>query len=237
MKFNYKTNFKLDIYRQKFINKTIKNGKFYINKDNIILSKEYPENEIKNLNSDSYSKKKFKDKKRKYYIIIEKLCKQYYPNSINVIEVGAGTGRFAKMYISKFKPKNYILYDSSKLMIRRIKKKLKTQNFTKIIIKNKSFKNISELNKYDCVIALEALEHINWDKEFLSSISHGTWVFFSVPRVHAFNHVRAFLTPDSITYRYKDILNIYEIREVRRNINFKSKHNYPIHWAIVSQKK
>jgi len=103
----------------------------------------------------------------------------------------------------------------------------------------KSFKNISaeEIKKYDCIISLEVLEHINWDKEFLSSLSPSTWVFLSVPRIHDSTHVRAYLTPDSIAYRYKDILNIYEIREVKRIIHFKSKHNYPLIWGIASQRK
>ena len=44
-KFNYSTNFHVDEHRQRFINKNIDSGEFYINKEDIIISKEYPKNE------------------------------------------------------------------------------------------------------------------------------------------------------------------------------------------------
>jgi len=237
MDFNYKTNFKCGEERQKYIEKTVRNGKFCENKDGVVISKEYPKNEKNNLNSKFYKQDNFKDKKREYYIEVLKLCKNYH-SFTNILEVGAGTCFFAKTYINKFKPNSYTIYDSSDVMCKRSRKKLEGKSSTNINIYNNSFKDISaeELTKYDCVIALEVLEHINWDKEFLFSIAPETWIFFSVPRIHSFNHVRAFLTPDSIAYRYKSILDIYEIREVKRDIHFKSKHNYPIHWVVAARR-
>jgi len=238
-KFDYITNFKVNEHRQRFINSVIDEGKFYVNKEGVVISKEYPKNEKNNKNSELYSSKNFKNKNRTHYFDTIKMCNKYYNNSINVLEVGPGTGQFAEMYVNKFKPKSYTFYEDSKPMVKRIKKRFKTEVFTKLHIKEKSFKDLptSKLSRYDCVISLEVFEHINWDKEFLFALSPKTWVFFSVPRIHGDVHTRAYLTPDSIFYRYKDILDIHVIKEVRRVIHFKSKHNYPMHWVIVSQRK
>jgi 2-polyprenyl-3-methyl-5-hydroxy-6-metoxy-1,4-benzoquinol methylase len=236
---NFINEFKCGKFRKKFIEKMIRTGEFYRNKNGVVLSKEYPENEKNNFNNDGYGKKKPKNRKKNHYPVINRLCKKYYSSPTNVLEVGPGNGYFAKMYINKFKPKSYTLYDTSDRMIKIIKNKFLGEDRTKINIKNKSFKDIpkSEFNNYDCVLGLQVFEHINWDKEFLYSINSGTWVFFSVPRVHGFNHVRAFMTPDSIYYRYHDVLDICEIREVVRTIHFKSKHNYPLIFAVAAKRK
>jgi len=230
--------FKDSIHRQNFVEKQIKTGEFYRDGNGVVLSNEYPENEKNNLGSEIYSEKNFKNKKRDHYFEIISLSKAYYSSPTTVLEVGAGTGCFARMYINKFNPKKYVFYEYSKPMVKRIHKEFKKQGDTEIDVKRKSFKNISkqELSKYDCIMALQVFEHINWDREFLSSISPGTWIFFSVPRIVNEHHVRAFLTPDSIIYRYKDILDIKEIREIKRVIHFKSKHNYPLKWAIAAKR-
>ena len=194
--------------------------------------------EKKNDNSEMYDSKNFRDKKRTHYFDTLKMCKKYYNNPINVLEIGPGTGQFAEMYVNRFKPESYALYENSKPMVKRIKKRFKIEGFTKINIKKKNFKDLSKskLSKYDCVISLEVFEHINWDREFLDLLSYKTWVFFTVPRIHGDIHTRAYLTPDSIFYRYKNILDIHTIREVKRIIHFNSKHNYPMHWVIVAQR-
>jgi len=242
MKFNYITNFELNSIKKEFINTVLKKEAFYINDYNIIESKEFPKNEFKN-DSKSYNKlwkeSQWKDKDRIYYGEMIKLCKKYGTFN-NILEVGAGFGWFSKIFIKYNNPECYSIYETSTVAFDKMKKKFVNLP-NNINIYNKSFKNIpsEELVKYDCVIALEVLEHINWDKEFLSSISTETWIFFSVPRIHSFNHVRAFLTPDSIAYRYKDILDIYEIREIikYREKKYKPSHYYPTHWGVAAKVK
>ena len=238
MKFDYIKKFDMSEDRKRYIEKVLLTKQFYRNEDDIIVSEEYPENEQNSNSENNFDKNGFGiDKNRRHYTIIKKLCKQYYPFPKQVLEVGAGTGYFAKIFIDKFIPQKYAVYEFSK-SFKIIRKKFKEERRTKVVIHNKSFKDLSskELEQYDCVIALEVLEHINWDREFLSKIKPGTWVFISVPRIHGYNHVRAFLTPDSIAYRYRDILKIHEIKEVKRSINFKSKHNYPLIWAAACKK-
>ena len=224
--------------RKQYVEKSIKMGKFYRNKDSVVVSREYPNKEMTSEAEDKIYNKNHKDKPRKYYGITNKLCKKYYPNPSCVLEVGSGSGYFAKKYINCLKPKKYVACDFCKMAILRMKKRIKMTENTKIQIKYKNINDIRkiDLEKFDCVIALEVLEHVTKDLKFLSKINKGTWVFLSVPRIYGYNHVRAFLTPDSICYRYRKLLNIYEIREDKRNINFKSRHNYPLIWIAVGQK-
>jgi len=231
--------------RRRFIEREIASGEFYRNKDGIILSKEYPENEKNNYKKKFWHHKNYKNKERDHYKVVLNLCETYYKNADTILDVGAGSGYFGRMYVNKFSPKKYVLYDASIDQIKKIAKEFKNQEGTEIQIKYQSFRHISEseLTRYDCVISLQVFEYINWDKEFLSKISPGTWVFFSVPSVPKSLSdkpslaVRLFLTPDSILYRYKSLLDIYEIKEVHRQYHNISFHRYPRKWAIVAQKK
>lgn len=235
--FKYKTDFKINNKNKKFIDKQISKKNFYVNDDGIIVSKEY----FKNEKTDKFYNKEIKrgymrNKKRRYYDKVFYLCKKYYFDFNDILEIGAGTGYFSKLFIDKFKPKKYTVYEFSKSA--DIFEKNVKSLITKIILKRESFKNIKILDNYDCFIALEILEHIIWDKVFLSSIPSGKLIFFSVPIIHDKQHVRAFLTPDSIAYRYKDILNIKEILGSSRNIanSYKDEHFYPTHWAVVAER-
>jgi hypothetical protein len=235
-KFNYKTDFFLDEKRQEFIKKEIDKGSFYVNEEKIIISREYKFHErTDKFYNKEIKKGRMKHKDRRYYSKILRLCEKYYYNFSNVIEIGAGTGFFSKLFIDKFSPKRYTAYEFSK-SADIFREKVKSLS-TEIILKKESFKNVEDINLYDCVIALEIFEHINWDKEFLLSIPSDKWVFFSVPVIQDKQHVRAFLTPDSIAYRYKDVLNIYEILESVRDIShiYKNNHYYPTHWAIAAK--
>ena len=236
MKFNYKTDFEINDQRSKFISTALKKEPFYVNKKGIIVSKEFPKNEFKNT-SKTYSTKLWRDKDRIYYGEMLKLCDRYGGFN-NVLEVGAGHGRFSKIFIEGNDFDSYDIYETSTFAVEQMREKFKNLSCN-ITIHNKSFKDIStkELEKYDCVIALEVLEHINWDKEFLSFINDRSWIFFSVPIIHSFNHVRAFLTPDSIAYRYREILDIHEIKEIvkHRKEKTKPKHYYPTHWGVVAK--
>ena len=237
-KIKYKTDFKIDEIKQKVIDKKIRKKEFYINNEGVIISKERSKNErnSKYYNS-KYKEKKKRDKYHQAYGVMKDLCKKYYSNPINVLEVGAGFGTFAKMFIDAFNPKSYTLYEFSSI-VKKIKKKFNNES-CKIYIKNEDFREIDDMDKYDCVIAMSVLEHIKWDKEFLNKIKSNSWVFLSLPVTHAFEHVRGYLVPDSIFYRYEKILDIYEIRQILRPKTsiYKPHLIYPTHWGVVAKKK
>lgn len=231
MKFSYKCDFLLTKKRMEYIYKIVRKGDFYI-KNGIVISKEFPKRELGRLSYDAERRKgRARDKPRKQYKYVLKLCRKYNHNFNNVLEVGAGFGYFAEMFIMEFKPQKYTLYEFSSETISTIERRM--EKFpTETVIRNETFKNITDVHQYDCIIAQQVLEHINWDKDFLKKIKPKTWVFLSLPTVQGYCHVRAFLTPDSIAYRYRKILKIYEIRHIPRSRIYK----YPHQWAIVARK-
>ena len=239
MDFDYKTNFKIDKVKQKYIDNELKTKKFFYNEDGVIVSKEYSKREAgHSYYSKDWKKQKNTGKFHAYKKSMMGLCERYYPSSNNPLEVGGGCGTWAEAFINKFNPDNYTVYEFSS-SIEEIKKRVKGLS-ANVTIRNKTFRDISskELEKYDCVMALEVLEHINWDREFLSKIKSGTWVFISVPVPQAkTEHVRAYLTPDSVAYRY-DMLKIHEIKGVLRSKKSirKWNHYYPLFWSVVAQR-
>jgi len=238
MKFKYKTDFNIDKTKQKIIDKMIEKKEFYINKDGIIVSKNYSKHERNHkYYNNKYKKNRWRDKYHQSYGVIKDLCKEYYPDAKNILELGAGFGHFAEIFIDYFNPKSYTIYEFSST-VKEIESRLINKSCD-ISIKNEDFRNISNIEKYDCVIAMSVLEHIKWDREFLNKIKTNSWVFLSLPVTQAFEHVRGYLTPDSIVYRYRKILDVFEIRQIQRPKSsiYKSSHEYPTHWGVASIKK
>jgi len=241
MNFNYKTDFKIDKIRQRYIDRELDSKKFFYNEEGIIVSKEYSKREVgSKYYSKAWKSQRNPEKFHAYKRSMMDLCKKYYSSFNNILEVGGGFGTWAEAFIKEFEPERYTVYEFSSA-VKKIKKRLKNSPID-IIIHNTTFKDIplKELEQYDCVIALEVLEHINWDREFLSKIKPGTWVFISVPVPQASTeHVRAYLTPDSVAYRYRKMLKIYEIREVTKGKKSCRKwhHHYPLFWSVVAQRK
>lgn len=212
MEENYKHDFAMtDIYK-KFMDDQINNLlNHFIDSEGVPISKEFPERE---LGSKAYNKvwkrKPQRDSEHPYMPVTIELCKTYHSTAKNILEVGAGFGNFALSFIDTFTPESYTAFEFSSAA-KKLKKRLKKLACETVVCQD-SFRDVQNFDNYDCVIALEVFEHISWDLEFLSKLKTGTWVFFSVPTKHAKDHVRAFLTHASIWKRYRDIVDISEIR-------------------------
>ena len=143
------------------------------------------------------------------------LCKEFYPNPTNVLEIGAGTGAPAKRFIDNLSPNSYTLNEFSNSIF-EMTPYLKDIKNCETHIHNANFQTITkeQLSKYDLIVALEILEHINGDIEFLSKLKSGTWVILSVPAFQAVMHVRAFQISQDILNRYGSILDIKKIMKV-----------------------
>jgi 2-polyprenyl-3-methyl-5-hydroxy-6-metoxy-1,4-benzoquinol methylase len=232
----YITNFVFNQKMKKRMKQIVEKKLFYKNKNGIYISKYFPNNQKKStFYSNSIKIKERLDKKyRSQYYAILKLCRKYYPSTSNnnILEVGAGFGRFAELFIKKFKPNNYTICEFALEAEKTIIKKMEPlKRYTNIHIKIEDMFKL-EVSNYNCIFAMEVLEHIRKDIMFLNKINKNSMVFISVPSIHGVSHVRAFLTPDSIQYRYKDILQFIEIN----NANPK-KDKYPVIWAAVAIKK
>ena len=230
MELSYKLDFKTTPIYEEFIEEQIHElQNYFIDSEDVPISKEFPERE---LGSKAYNKvwkkKPQRDDEHPYMPVTIELCKTYQPAAKNVLEVGAGFGNFALNFICTFTPESYTAYEFSSAA-KKIKKRLKKLACKTVVYKD-SFRDVENFDNYDCVIALEVLEHISWDLEFLSKLKKGTWVFFSVPTKHAKDHVRAFLTHESIWKRYRSILKIHEIRSLCFHPDF------PKWWCVAACK-
>ena len=100
-----------------------------------------------------------------YVAVILALIKQNYPNPQCVLDVGAGFGFPALRFISNLNLKRYTVYEFSNAF-NFLHQLLKPINDSCMItLHNSTFKDMNP-SGFDCVIALEILEHITWDISF-----------------------------------------------------------------------
>ena len=227
---NLNTDFKMNNTYSKYIDDQMSAGKdFLFSLDGVPISKEYPEKEVSSEIYDKiWDKKPHHNNVHPYMSIMAELCKKHSPDVKHIIDVGAGFGNMAIMFIDKIKPLSYTAYEFSNAHEKITERFKNVSCETNVIVD--SFRECS-LEKFDCVVATEIFEHICWDIEFLSKIPSGTYIYFSVPSHHSIVHVRAFLVPESIYLRYDDVVDIIDIKTVYRH------KDIPKWWCVAARKK
>ena len=134
-------------------------------------------------------------------------------NNERIVDLGCGSGQFAKLLLNKGKRFVYGLDYSDEAI--SIAKKLNPEHKDKFVVKDllKDFK----LPAHDLVICFEVLEHINEDLSVIKKIQSGKRFIFSVPNFDYKSHVRKFETGREIMLRYKDLLDVDLIYPVKMN--------------------
>ena len=157
-----------------------------------------------------------------YVSVVLNLAQKYKMSPRNVIDIGAGFGNPAAEFLKLFTPEMYDLYEFSSAAD-EISKTLtsKVPNNTRIHIYKYNFQNLTRrlLAKYNVLVALEILEHINNDLEFLDKLKQKTCILFSLPISISRFHVRAFPTKRQIYQRYSHLINIIEINPILDHTN------------------
>lgn len=177
---------------------------------------EVPENEVGPEHYNAFFKRnpKYKSTRHPYIKPIINMMWESKCKFTNILEIGAGFGLASEEIISKFKPESYCGYEFSNAMSGLRERLNQFSTLCNISLINDTFKDIDRMDRFDCVIALEILEHINWDLDFIKKINPGTKVFFSVPTKPNKLHVRHFIDKDSIIKRYSEFLEINSIEFV-----------------------
>ena len=140
---------------------------------------------------------------------------QYLSNRENsILEIGCGSGQFANMLFDNGYL-NYTGMDFSNEAI-RIAKKVNPKYQNKFFVANALTTDLV-IEKYDIIICFEVLEHIQEDIELLDRIQPGTRLLLSVPNYDSAYHVRYFETSEKVYNRYKDIVDIFEMKTVYFN--------------------
>jgi len=223
-----KCDFVLNSEYTKFINQGIRNGLVFFDKNYGLIYKELPENEKSKSDFNQLFDSKGETYKvaHPYYNAAVDLINRHCKNPHNILEVGAGYGLFAEVLVTIKKPDSYTCYDFSDVI-----DNLDTSNYDNFIVKKENLFNIDNHADYDCVIALNVLDHMRKDVEFIQKLKLGTFVFFSLFNRYVDDCVRSFLLPEDIQNRYQDSLDIKEIKCIRQ------KKGNGIWWVVAAERR
>lgn len=159
---------------------------------------------------DIYSREDYQDKylchysESQYYELWKKII-QKIPNGMPFIELGCGTGQFAKMLADE--GFNYLLgIDFSGKAIKIAKKNCPELNFVVADI------TTSDFNEESFFVATEVFEHVK-DYKLIENIGLGKEIIFTVPDFNDASHVRYFKSVAEIVDRYKNVINFEYIEK------------------------
>ena len=128
-----------------------------------------------------------------------------------IIELGSGTGQFAKYIIDN--GFNYVLgIDFSETGIELCQKRCPNVKF---ICEDLYNVNLLAFD-YNTILSLETMEHINGDLEVISKIKRGSKVIISVPSFDGDSHVRFFNNRDEVLDRYYHLFSEIDVIQVNR---------------------
>lgn len=140
------------------------------------------------------------------WLDVYKKALQFVPSvesSSKIIDLGCGSGRFAKLLKMKDYT-NYLGMDFAHELIKEARRYVPGYEFVKCsVLANKAKERFKE---FDTFILLEILEHINQDLEVVSNIPSGSNMIFSLPNYMSKSHVRAFNNEDEVKQRYGHLI-------------------------------
>lgn len=144
------------------------------------------------------------------YTVLYQAASSLIPQESKIIELGCGTGKFAKEYL-KGKIKSYIGYDIDKEAI----KVAETNSELEFVVADVLSMAYDEPG---CTfIALEVLEHLHpfRDLELLKSLPKGSRVIFSVPSFDSADHKTFFPSEWEAIAHFAENLDIDFWRKIR----------------------
>lgn len=121
-----------------------------------------------------------------------------------VVDMGCGTGRFAKLLCNKGYTK-YWGIDFSRVRISEARRYVPNFEFSVADLFDKWVRG--KLYKFNLFILLEVLEHVNDDRKLLSILPSDSHVILSVPNYDSEGHVRFFENADETIRRYEELLD------------------------------
>jgi SAM-dependent methyltransferase len=149
-----------------------------------------------------------------YYPLFKQVLHQVVRNkSRSVLEVGCGTGAFAKMVMDRTNL-NYQGFDFSSVAVE--KAIARTGRGAAFYEGDATSHAPYEGKQYDCVVCTEVLEHIEKDLDAISQWPAGTFCVCSVPNFDADSHVRFFRTEEEVRTRYEKLIDITDIVRVKK---------------------
>jgi trans-aconitate methyltransferase len=131
-----------------------------------------------------------------------------------VIDLGCGPGHLAEVLSSRGYRSQYVGYDFSSVAIADASARdVQSARFEQLDLRDC---NMSDFDHPDdaVYVAIEFLEHVEWDIEILSSIPAGRTVIGTVPNFDDPGHVRHFTRLSDAVVRYSDAITVSDARRV-----------------------
>lgn len=145
------------------------------------------------------------------YFPVWKLIVEKLSNMDTVVELGCGTGLFAKYAIA-----SGIRYkcgvDFSPIAIQK-SRELNVTHESKFSIKN--LMGIRAITNQFTIICLEVLEHLENDLEIISRLQNNTRIIFSVPDFMCHGHQRCFDSEQAVFDYYSHLLSFVSIQKIK----------------------
>ena len=124
-----------------------------------------------------------------------------------VLDLGCGPGQFgALLYEKGFR--QYCGVDFSSECVELAKQMCPSFEF---IVANVLETNVLESRDYDCLLAMEFLEHVEEDLKVLQRVKAGTKLFGTVPNFPSVSHVRYFSSAEEVESRYAALFSAFRV--------------------------
>lgn len=129
----------------------------------------------------------------------------------SILDLGCGPGQFAEFLAVHLPDVRYTGLDFSSVAVSRARQRCPNFLFEKRELPLSGFGGLPE---FDTVVCTEVLEHVESDREILSSLPNGTHIVATVPNFDSFGHIRLFLTEDEVRERYGRLFDDLLIRGI-----------------------
>jgi len=145
-----------------------------------------------------------------WFPVYEEAARYIGNGAASIVELGCGTGRFAKLLMQREHAGEYIGLDISPACIKAAQDYVQHPNFRFEVADLRAVYSFAPADRpiagHTTYVCLEVLEHLADDLELVSRIPTGHTFIFSVPTHPSQSHIRTFPNVSSVWARYQEIL-------------------------------
>jgi len=149
-----------------------------------------------------------------YYFLWTVVVDRMTRSRVNrILDLGCGPGQFgALLYDKGFRQYCGVDFSSKGIDIA-----IEKCPYFEFIVANVLETNVLESREYDCLVALEFLEHVREDLAVLQRVKAGTKFFGTVPNYPYPSHVRYFSSTEEVELRYAAFFSSFRVDAFLRN--------------------